>query len=351
MSGIGWKAVWRLSENRWQYLPFPKTIELRERPGLMEIGRLPEAKQGMADNAITQPRQRSGVKFPNDKNGDVLRRMAASGFDFSVAYHIEFFAMFCSKEDATLAARQLVEVDRADNLLASVTTDPLQGGATELKIVRNMLVTHAGIASVERQLGGICARYGGELDGWGVMQDLTRDGPSVPGTGETATRLDTPLGELDEAERNFVDGIRQHGWMQTHALDEDERPGFCFTTGFVATIGHPEILVFKIDERVANEIFWVLYRCARNGKPVPRAVRIGGILPEDDAYVFPVAKRHYANYLGWSRWFYRGDDFHCLQIVWPDEAGVFPWEEGFDSKYTNAQVDLTERGWAAEIAT
>ncbi|ODP36532.1 hypothetical protein BFL28_05360 [Sphingomonas turrisvirgatae] len=180
---------------------------------------------------------------------------------------------------------------------------------------------------------------------------FTPDGPSVPGTGATITRLDTPLGDLDEAERNFVDGIRQHGWMQTHALDEDEKPGFCFTTGCVATIGHPEMLVFKVDERVANQIFWVLYRWARNGKRVPRAVRIGGILPEDDAYVFTVATRHYAKYLGWSRWFYRGDDFVCLQIVWPDEAGVFPWEDGFDRNYINAQVDLTERGWAAEVAT
>jgi hypothetical protein len=167
---------------------------------------------------------------------------------------------------------------------------------------------------------------------------------------KAVTRLNAPLDGLDDAERNFVEGIRQHGWMQTHALDEDDKPGFCFTTGFEVSIGHPEILAFKIDNKIANEIFWVLYHCAENGKPVPRAVRASGILPNDDAYVFPVAKRHYADYLGWSRWFYRGDGFECLQVVWPDEAGVFPWEDGFDVKYAEAQIDLTERGWAAEVA-
>jgi hypothetical protein len=292
------------------------------------------------------------VQFPDDENGEALRRMAASGFDFSLAHHVDFFALFRSKEDAAVVARQLVEADRSESSLASVTTDTQQDGATELKMVRKMLVTHDNITKLERYLGEICARHGGELDGWGVMQDPTPDNPRLlPLTGEAATRLDTPLDELDDAERNFVDGIRQHGWMQTQALDEGDKPGFCFTTGFEASIGHPEILAFKIDRKVANEIFWVLYRCAQNGKPVPRAVRTGGILPKDDAYVFPVARRHYSNYLGWSRWFYRGDDFECLQVVWPDEAGVFPWEDGFDSKYANAQVDLTERGWAAEAAT
>ena len=289
------------------------------------------------------------MQFPDDTNGDVLRRMAASEFDFGQVHDVDFCAVFRVKEDAALVARQVVKADRSENSLASVTTDTQQDGAIELKIVRKMLVTHANITKFERYLGEICARHGGELDGWGVMQDPTPDDPnSAPRTCETGTQLNAPLDELDDAERNFVEGVRQHGWMQTLALDEDDKPGFCFTTGFEVSIGHPEIIAFKIDKQTANEIFWVLYRCAENGKPVPLAVRTGGILPNDDAYVFPVARRHYANYLGWGRWFYRGDDFECLQVVWPDEAGVFPWEDGFDSKFVNAQIDLSERGWAAE---
>lgn len=297
------------------------------------------------------------MHFPDDQNGDALRRMAASGFDFSRAHDVDFFAVFRVEEDAALVARKLVEAGRPEDLGNSVMTGTHPSGGFELKVVRQMFVTHGDIIRFERFLGDMCAQHGGLLDGWGVEQD--------PGQGKTPdpdahrppvqrpenfeTRLNSPRDELDEAERNFVDGIRRHGWMQTHALDEEAKPGFSFTTGFGASIGHPEIIAFKIGKQVANEIFWVLYRCARNGKPVPRAVRTGGILPEDNAYVFPVARRHYPDYLGWSRWFYQGDDFECLQLVWPDEAGVFPWEDGFDRKYADAQVDLTERGWAAEI--
>ncbi|HEY1605029.1 MAG TPA: DUF4262 domain-containing protein [Allosphingosinicella sp.] len=30
--------------------------------------------------------------------------------------------------------------------------------------------------------------------------------------------------------------------------------------------------------------------------------------------------------LGWSRWFYGGDVFPYLRLVWPDRVGLFPWE-------------------------
>ena len=292
------------------------------------------------------------MQFPDDENGDVLRRMAASGFDFGRAHDVDFYAVFGEQANAALVARQLIEADRSENALAGVSTNSMQDGGIELKVVRKMLATHDGITAFERRLRDLCAPHGGRLDGWGVMQDATPDECSPEaGRGRPQNRMDDPGDALDEAERNFSDVIRTHGWMQTVALDEDDKPGFCFTTGFQTSIGHPEIICFKIDREVANKYFWLLYRCAQNGKPVPRAVRTRGLSPTDDAYVFPVAKRHYANYLGWSRWFYRGDDFDCLQVVWPDEAGVFPWEDGFDSKYANAQIDLTERGWAAEAAT
>jgi len=299
--------------------------------------------------------KRFPVQFPNDENGDVLRRMAASGFAFGQPHDVDFFAIFPRKDDAMRVAKLLAAADRTDNSLTAIA-DSHQSGQTELKIVRNMLVTHENVTAFEAFLGELCAGHGGALDGWGVLQDpegeMAAPGGFQPATqaGRTNSRLDDPDDQLDQAERNFVDGIRQHGWMQTNALDEDDKPGFAFTTGFAVSIGHPELIIFKIDKKVANDVFWVLYRCAQNGKPVPRACRTRGVFPTDDAYVFPVARRHYANYLGWSRWFYRGDDFECLQVVWPDEAGVFPWEAGFDIKYAGHQIDLTEHGWAAEVA-
>lgn len=62
-----------------------------------------------------------------------------------------------------------------------------------------------------------------------------------------------------------------------------------------------------------------------------------------------VAKRHFANFLGWSRWFYGGDEFPCLQLVWPDRSGLFPWEPDFDPEFGGDQPDPTEQGWTKEV--
>lgn len=36
----------------------------------------------------------------------------------------------------------------------------------------------------------------------------------------------------------------------------------------------------------------------------------------------------YREFLGYALWFYDGDAFDALQIVWPDEACRYPWDAG-----------------------
>jgi hypothetical protein len=108
--------------------------------------------------------------------------------------------------------------------------------------------------------------------------------------------------------------------------------------------------MFSMKDKIAHDVFWDLFRNAKAGRGLHLGTRTGEVFANLAAYVFPVAKRHYADYLGWSRWFYAGNDFPCVQIVWPDRAGVFPWENCFDPTFFNVQPDLTENGWLASIA-
>jgi hypothetical protein len=82
----------------------------------------------------------------------------------------------------------------------------------------------------------------------------------------------------------------------------------------------------------------------------PIGVKTPGIFGNADAVFLPVAKSAYAEHLGWSRWFYRGDNFECLQLVWPDREGKFPWEKGFDNDLATSQTDLTGGGWKSHPA-
>lgn len=163
------------------------------------------------------------------------------------------------------------------------------------------------------------------------------------------TVLDAPPDALDEAEQSFVSKVREHGWFRTGVFGDDEGPGFSFTTGFWVNANHPELIIFGTRDDIAHDVFWDLFRDAKSGQALPVGRRTDAVFANLSAYVFRVAKKHHRDFLGWSRWFYGGDDFPCLQIVWPDRVGKFPWEPDFDAEFKADQPDLTEGGWVNEI--
>lgn len=159
------------------------------------------------------------------------------------------------------------------------------------------------------------------------------------------TALDIPLGELDQSEQNFVANVREHGWFRTTVIEDESGPGFSYSTGFWISAGHPELIMFGMKAEIAHDVFQDLFREAQADSILPVGRRTNAVFANLPAYAFPVAEKFFAEHLGWSRWFYGGDAFPCLQIVWPDRQGVFPWEVGFDADLEGAQPDLTERGW------
>ncbi len=166
---------------------------------------------------------------------------------------------------------------------------------------------------------------------------------------DVITALDAPTAELSSGERSFVGNVREHGWVTTGVAADDEGPGFSYTTGFWVSAGQPEMIIFSLRDDIAHDVFWSLFRDAKSGAELPVGRRLEEVFGNAPAYVFRVAKKHYANLLGWSRWFYGGDDFPCLQVVWPDPGGRFPWDSGFDATFKADQPDLTEHGWVHEI--
>ncbi|MGY4308021.1 hypothetical protein ACVIJ6_005264 [Bradyrhizobium sp. USDA 4369] len=160
------------------------------------------------------------------------------------------------------------------------------------------------------------------------------------------TALDADPDRLDEHERKFVAKIREHGWFAMHVGADENGPGFTYTTGFWLKFGHPELIVFSLPHQVAHDTFWHLYRELEAGRRIPVDVSSPDIFTNAPAMLLPVSSRHYADHLGFSRWFYGGDGFECLQLIYPDRAGHFPWSSSASAQIRTAQPDLTERGWS-----
>lgn len=164
------------------------------------------------------------------------------------------------------------------------------------------------------------------------------------------TALDAPPDELDENERTFVAEIRKHGWFGTHVFANDEGPRFSYSTGFWVTLNHPEVIVFGLEQSLAHRILWGVFREAQAGRRLPIGTRLDDVLATLPVVVLPVSADCYPDYLGWSRWFYADDTFPCLHLIWPDRAGLFPWDARFSARFDGLQPDLTEHGWRAALA-
>lgn len=158
------------------------------------------------------------------------------------------------------------------------------------------------------------------------------------------TALDADPQEHDEHERNFVRIIRKHGWHQMNVWADEGGPGFSYTTGFWL-LGFPEIVVFSMERENASGLLWNMFEEQKVGMTYPVGTPVRDILSNVPVCLFPIARRHYAEHLGWSRWFYGNDTFPCLHLVWPSRDGVFPWQTGFPSDLAGYQPDLTEAGW------
>jgi len=164
------------------------------------------------------------------------------------------------------------------------------------------------------------------------------------------TALDMPTDELDQHEQNFVAKIRELGWFSTSVFEDEEGPGFSYSSGFWVNLGVPEVIVFSLGADIAHDVLWDIYRDTKGGRRFPTGARVSDIFATNDAVLLPVGKQHYAEYLGWSRWFYRGDEFPCVQLVWPDKAGCFPWQDGFAERFKGLQPDLSAEGWVKALS-
>jgi hypothetical protein len=159
------------------------------------------------------------------------------------------------------------------------------------------------------------------------------------------TALDAPPDKFDAHEANFVAKIREHGWFQTNVFADDEGPSFSYTTGFWSGAKAPEIVVFSLNSRLAHDVLWDVYREVAAGASFPVGQRLSTVFANLEAVFLPVSKQLYPEYFGWGRWFYGGDDWPCLQLVWPDANGAFPWEPDHDRRFANDQPNLTGAAW------
>jgi Regulator of ribonuclease activity B len=106
------------------------------------------------------------ISFPNDVNGDVLRRMQELGVDFTQPRQIDFVVVLPSEDAAEAFAQHIRELGYFISIARSGCVPELPWDA---RIERTMIPSHAGITEFESTLADLAERFGGRNDGWGSL--------------------------------------------------------------------------------------------------------------------------------------------------------------------------------------
>lgn len=152
--------------------------------------------------------------------------------------------------------------------------------------------------------------------------------------------LPKPESEFD---KNLLKTIETTGWYNVHISADGNSPAYAFTIGHFYKMNHPEIIVIGLKPEISQQLLNIVAIKVVGAKTKIEPYKKYADMTEGFSLVFiPVSLEHYAEYLGYANWFYGSlpKPYPVLQMVWPDKAGLFPWDKGYDKRFLQIQPIL-----------
>ncbi len=146
----------------------------------------------------------------------------------------------------------------------------------------------------------------------------------------------------DEYDRKLISDVEKYGWHVIGVDEDKEGPAFAYSIGLRYSFGRPEVIIFGLPVRVMHQTINVLGEKIRSGDKFEHLDESGNVLDGYNVAFRTVERRHYRDYLGHARWFYRGDDFPALQCVWPNSSHRYPWHPDAVPEFVQKQPVLSD---------
>jgi Domain of unknown function (DUF4262) len=153
---------------------------------------------------------------------------------------------------------------------------------------------------------------------------------------------------LNKIEQNIVDHVDRVGWsimsVAPRADSDGPKDWFSYTIGLPKTLGWPELICFGLDTRLAHGLLNDAVAQLRDDGLTPaHGLLLPKVIKGDDVR-FIDADRIPLSYFNSARWFAEYSGFVGalvrLQMLWPDDLGVFPDDPRCEESVRSAQTPL-----------
>ena len=135
---------------------------------------------------------------------------------------------------------------------------------------------------------------------------------------------------MDAEERKTLADIEQYGCHVIHVLAEDDLPPCSYSVGIQRSSGVPEVIVIGLKQPVSHFIVNEYNRRVRTGERFAPGQRVAGFIEGFESEFRAVHRSRHRDYMGWDIWLYGSGPFDALQLVYPTNSGVWPWDAEAD---------------------
>ncbi len=158
-----------------------------------------------------------------------------------------------------------------------------------------------------------------------------------------------PTDAMSAAERQIFADIAANGVHIVHVAAIDDAPLFSFTIGLWATFAQPEVLVIGLPPEIAADLLDNVADEVDGGRKFAAGEKHEGLVQGYPVYFGAIAAAQAQQWLAAMCWAYERADVPCVQLVYPDKQGRWPWQPDVRDGFRAVQPVLERT--AAEDAT
>ncbi|WP_421944941.1 DUF4262 domain-containing protein [Pedobacter sp.] len=123
--------------------------------------------------------------------------------------------------------------------------------------------------------------------------------------------------------------IKKNGFHVTYVQEEKDFTPFGYSTGLYKNFGIPEAFVSGLPNGLTNNLIHK-YAETFKAQEIPLNKRLNNLMDDFPVYIIPVENKNLSKKILSSFKWYEDDVFKSIQIIFPDLAGKFPQETGYD---------------------
>src|SRR5262245_32731872 len=136
----------------------------------------------------------------------------------------------------------------------------------------------------------------------------------------------SPDDSMTAAQRALLADIAESGVHIAHEDERGERPAHAYTIGMRHSFGEPEVLVIGLPREVAQDLLDNVADEANGGRMFAAGEQHDGLVRDYPVRLLRVSDTQATQWLPLVGWAYERSDVPCLQLVYPDKQGRWPWQ-------------------------